>query len=99
MEAGARYDFSTEKRQTSLTMMSISLNVDVADNALAEVVLQQRRALLNELVIALPDPSKEEFWRAVQEPTLPIEVLVRSFREMLAGDDTDGQHRLFEQII
>src|SRR6266571_7086330 len=80
-------------------MMSISLNADVADEALAEVVLQQRRTLLNELVTALPDPSKEEFWRIVQDPALPIEVLVRSFRETLAGGDTDGQHRLFEQII
>ncbi len=80
-------------------MMSVSLNSDGADAALSALAMQQRRALLDELTTALPDPSKEAFWLAVQDPELPIEVLVRSFREALASGDATGQHRLFEQII
>ncbi len=59
----------------------------------------ERRLALAEVYSALPPYASAAFWSAVEDPTLPLEILVKILRAAIASGDEQGRCRILEWII
>ncbi|HEY4036532.1 MAG TPA: sigma-70 family RNA polymerase sigma factor [Ktedonobacteraceae bacterium] len=59
----------------------------------------ERRTVLAELYSTLPPYASAAFWSAVEDPTLPLEILVKILRTAIASGDEQGRRRIMEWII
>jgi len=59
----------------------------------------ERRTVLAELYRTLPPYASAAFWSAVEDPTLPLEILVKILRTAIASGDEQGRRRIMEWII
>ncbi len=64
-----------------------------------EVELVQRRAALDRVFEALPVYGCADFWDAVEEPGLALEVLVKCVRVAIRYGDSKGRNRVIEVIF
>lgn len=62
-------------------------------------VVEERRAALAEVYRALPAYASAAFWSAIEDPTLPLEILVKVLRTAIASGDEQGRRRAMEWII
>lgn len=59
----------------------------------------ERRTALTELYSALPSYASAAFWCAIEDPALPLEVLVKTLRTAIRSGDEQGRCRIMEWII
>jgi predicted DNA-binding protein (UPF0251 family) len=59
----------------------------------------ERRLALAEVYSTLPPYASAAFWSAVEDPTLPLEILVKTLRIAIASGDEQGRCRIMEWII
>jgi DNA-directed RNA polymerase specialized sigma24 family protein len=59
----------------------------------------ERRIALAEVYSTLPPYASAAFWSAIKDPTLPLEILVKSLRAAIASGDEQGRRRIMEWII
>jgi len=59
----------------------------------------ERRTALAELYSTLPPYASAGFWSAIEDPTLPLEILVKILRTAIASGDEQGRCRIMEWII
>ena len=59
----------------------------------------ERRTALTELYNTLPPYASAAFWSAVEDATLPLEILVKILRTAITSGDEQGRRRIMEWII
>src|SRR5437899_5111660 len=59
----------------------------------------ERRTALAEMYSALPPYASAAFWCAVEDPTIPLEILVKILRAAITSGDEQGRRRILEWII
>jgi hypothetical protein len=59
----------------------------------------ERRAALADLYSTLPPYASAAFWCAIEDPTLPLELLVKILRTAITSGDEQGRCRIMEWII
>lgn len=64
-----------------------------------DIGVVERRLALAEVYSALPPYASAAFWSAVEDPTLPLEILVKILRAAIASGDEQGRCRVMEWII
>jgi sigma-70-like protein len=64
-----------------------------------DMEVAERRAALAEIYGTLPAYASASFWSAVEDPTLPLEILVKILRTAIASGDEQGRRRIMEWII
>ena len=63
------------------------------------IAVVERRSAFAGVYNALPAYGCDAFWRAVEEPGKPLEVLVRCVRVAVARGDNEGRNHIIEIII
>ena len=63
------------------------------------IAVVERRSAFAGVYNALPAYGCDAFWRAIEEPGKPLEVLVRCVRVAVARGDNEGRNRIIEIII
>ncbi len=64
-----------------------------------DIGVVERRTALAELYSTLPPYASATFWSAVEDPTLPLEILVKILRTAITSGDEQGRRRVMEWII
>lgn len=64
-----------------------------------DIGVVERRIALAKVYSTLPPYASAAFWSAIQDPTLPLEILVKILRNAIASGDEQGRHRIMEWII
>lgn len=72
---------------------------DPEEDHVIEVEVIKRRAALAALYDALPEYGSAAFWHAIEEPGVPLEVLVRCLHVAVGYGDNAGRNRVAETII
>jgi Sigma-70, region 4 len=64
-----------------------------------DIGVVERRAALAEVYSSLPPYASTAFWSAVEDPTFPLEILVKILRTAITSGDEQGRCRIMEWII
>jgi hypothetical protein len=64
-----------------------------------DIGVVERRIALAEVYSTLPPYASAAFWSAVEDPTLPLEILVKILRAAIVSGDEQGRCRVMEWII
>jgi RNA polymerase sigma factor (sigma-70 family) len=64
-----------------------------------DIGVVERRAALAEMYSGLPPYASAAFWSAIEDPTFPLEILVKILRTAIASGDEQGRRRVMEWII
>src|SRR5271157_955907 len=64
-----------------------------------DIGVVERRVALAEMYSNLPPYASAAFWSAIEDPTFPLEILVKILRLAIASGDEQGRRRIMEWII
>jgi RNA polymerase sigma factor (sigma-70 family) len=64
-----------------------------------DIGVVERRAALAEVYSSLPPYASAAFWSTIEDPTFPLEILVKILRTAIASGDEQGRRRIMEWII
>ena len=64
-----------------------------------DIGVVERRAALAEVYSSLPPYASAAFWSAIEDPTFPLEILVKILRLAIVSGDEQGRRRIMEWII